>query len=856
MRWHGFFLLLFCLKVVGHEADSTINRLGGYVYEMNEFFKYIPQEKVYVHLDNTAYYQGDGIWFKCYVVTAGLYTPSQLSKTLYVELLNPGGTVVAKRVLKIENGQCHGDFILDQLPFYSGFYEIRAYTKYMLNFGDEAIFSRLLPVFDKPKEEGNFAQKDMQRYGIGRYPMKRVKPKKGKKVNVKFFPEGGNLVEGLSSRVAFEATDAYGNPIKITGAIIDKSGEEITRFSVLHEGKGTFIYTPASVSSSNKIKAVVEYKGKTFDFDLPTPLLEGVVLKVDNSSCTDSVEITLQKNNRTPAGVLGLAVISSGKPSFFCIVDLSDNEPMSFKINKTQWLTGVSRLVVFDQAGEILCDRLVFTCKDELLNIQAKTNKEVYNPYELVNMEFTVSGDSAQSVETGFSLSVRESTNGIASGHTVLTDLLLMSEIKGYVRNPSYYFEAADSVHQTALDLLLMVQGWRRYSWKQTTGIEPFNLKYMPEQGIETNGQVVSFVRKKPKPEVEVSSFLLKRGEEKKEKGSFLDIFVTDSLGRFSFVSDLYGKWNMILAVTEKGKKKDYRILLDRLFSPPPRQYKYADMQINPPSMKEEENEEDVKEPGDFEEDMDVFLSAYEDSLAKIGNRERIYHLKEVKVTAKKTSKEKDIFDNRSTSIAYYDVRSELDDIKDSGKYIGDDINELLVNMNENFYYIASMDCVIYKNKAPLFVINYKPTTCTELDANWYKQIRLEAIKSIYINEKLSAICRYADPRLSPMDVDDLYSCAVFIETYPDGLIPAEAGKGVRKTWLEGYYQPAEFYHPDYSVLPPTPDYRRTLYWNPSVQCDKEGKARISFYNNSRCRKFEVSAETVTSGGKIGVCKD
>ena len=93
----------------------------------------------------------------------------------------------------------------------------------------------------------------------------------------------------------------------------------------------------------------------------------------------------------------------------------------------------------------------------------------------------------------------------------------------------------------------------------------------------------------------------------------------------------------------------------------------------------------------------------------------------------------------------------------------------------------------------------------------------------------------------------------MFIETYPEGQVPAEGAKGVRKTWLEGYSAVREFYSPDYSMLPPEPDYRRTLYWNPSVTTDENGIAKIQFYNNSSCRNFSVSAETVTSHGMIGV---
>jgi hypothetical protein len=103
------------------------------------------------------------------------------------------------------------------------------------------------------------------------------------------------------------------------------------------------------------------------------------------------------------------------------------------------------------------------------------------------------------------------------------------------------------------------------------------------------------------------------------------------------------------------------------------------------------------------------------------------------------------------------------------------------------------------------------------------------------------------------MDADDMFSCVVFIETYPEGQIPVGGAKGVRKTWLEGYSGVSEFYSPNYSELPPQPDYRRTLYWNPAVAPDETGRTKIQFYNNSSCTNFSISAETVTHQGMIGV---
>ena len=212
MMNRAILVLLFLLSALpfslqAQMPDSIVRKLSGYIEAVQNFGEMLPQEKVYLHFDNTSYYQGDPVWFQCYVVTSELNRPSDLSKTLYVELLNPGGEVIAKRVLPVRNGRCHGSFELTQLPFYSGFYEVRAYTKYMLNFGEEVIFSRVLPVFDKPRAAGDFKEKNIQRYAVYKYPQVRKKTAKEKKVNLKFFPEGGNLVEGIPSRVAFEATD-------------------------------------------------------------------------------------------------------------------------------------------------------------------------------------------------------------------------------------------------------------------------------------------------------------------------------------------------------------------------------------------------------------------------------------------------------------------------------------------------------------------------------------------------------------------------------------------------------------------------------------------------------------------------
>lgn len=304
--------LLLCvvvpLAVRAQLPDSITVPLKEFAQIVEQFGRVFPQEKVALHFDNTGYYQGDDIWFQCYVVTSGLNSPTTLSKTLYVELLNPGGETVSKQILPIRNGRCHGHFALTQQPFYSGFYEVRAYTKYMLNFDEVSIFSRIIPVFGKPKKPGNYEEKRI-RSRVGKYPQVRKLEKKKKKLNLRFYPEGGYLVRDVPVRVAFEATDAYGNPVNVSGRVVDKEGRESVSFVTGHEGKGCFTYT----AGEKEGRVEVSWDDKKYRFDLPEVRDVGFACSVDNLSSPDSLLVKVQKNVRTPGDILGMAVLSGGQ---------------------------------------------------------------------------------------------------------------------------------------------------------------------------------------------------------------------------------------------------------------------------------------------------------------------------------------------------------------------------------------------------------------------------------------------------------------------------------------------------------------------------------------------------------------
>lgn len=835
-----------CVLSAGSVAASGSDSIFHWLKNAESFGLSYPQEKVYLHLDNTSYYYGDDIWFKAYVVNSFDNTPTAVSGTLYVDLLTPGGEVIDKKVLKIKDGQCHGDFTLNRVPFYSGFYEIRAYTKYMANFGDELMYSRIIPVFDQPRNEGDFSEKKMRKYGSGKYAYSRKKPHKGAKLNLKFYPEGGHLIAGNKSRVGFEATDSYGHPVNVEGYIRDEGNKSVS-FSTSHEGKGVFEITP----EGSPMTAYVTHEGKEYKFDLPETMGSGYTMTVDNVKSKDSVFVKIQHHNIPQVDILGLAVLNMGILHSSYLVIPRHGEVVNLAVDKSMLPAGVAQILLFNSSGEILSDRLIFNEGNCRLNVHTEFDKKNYAPYDEVNARIRLEDSDGNPVAAPFSLSVRECDGEVRWERNALTDLLLMSEIKGYVSHPDYYFESDDEEHRRNLDLLMLVQGWRRHSWDRIIGKEEFDLKYSPEDTvIDVDGRVLSLVKKVPKPGVDVSAFLMRRNEDTYNSESYAGIYTTDSLGRFHFSADVNGEWSMVLSLREKGKKKDYMIQLDRLFSPSPRQYAFTDMEL---AFNDGSGNAGVLADESADDNDEGFVVVFNDSVAK--GTDRMKELPEVVVKGKKRSKERAIYKARSKSIAYYDVKSGTDDIRDEGEYIGDDIHKFLINMNRNFSRTLSNgeEYLLYKGRMPLFVINYMPTYRSKFDYDKYKYIRLEAIKSIYISEDLRSMCEYADPMIIPFDIDKLYGCVVFIETYPDGEIPVDGGKGVRKTRLEGYSPVREFYNPDYSMLEPEPDYRRTLYWNPDLSTDENGEATVRFYNNGAGGDFTVDLQTVTPSGLIGV---
>ena len=461
------------------------------------------QEKVYVHTDNQCYFVGDTLWYKAYVVRADSLSPTPLSRILYVELLSPDGLLVERQqVIVSSQAFCCGQIVL-QDSLYAGYYELRAYTRWMLNFGArpmryakwdawafynnqmardfytqyDGLYSRVYPIYNRPERRGDFSYK-----GMTQRPYQRLPKEPKDQLKVKFYPEGGTMVEGHPTRIAFEATDQHGEAQQVAGTIAPDAaatGGQQLALQTEFMGRGSFIYTP----QRRRGEAVFQWKGKTYKFSLPKAQAEGVTMTL-----TDGGLLHLRSSLKAP---LALSVLCRGALKHFQTLNILAGEEEDVQLPLDQLPTGVADVTVFTEEGRIVADRLFFVNHhdhDGDSIALAAPLKHTYEPYEPIDLQLQL----PRGAEGGtFSVAVRDSRTDEPSFYdgNLLTDLLLSSELRGFVAWPAHYFEADDDQHRRHLDLLMMVQGWRRYSWRQHATADA-QLRYAPETSVTVEGTV------------------------------------------------------------------------------------------------------------------------------------------------------------------------------------------------------------------------------------------------------------------------------------------------------------------------------------------------------------------------------
>ena len=843
------FAIVFLFFSPLHAAEDV--GIREMVNRINLFNRYLPQEKVYLHFDNTAYFMGEKMWFKAYVLRSDNHHATDVSRVLYVELLDRSGNVVETQKLPIgAMGQADGVFDLRNV-LAGGFYEVRAYTRYMLNWDSSWLFSRVFPIFETPGKEGDYSRPSLGKTAwqvreSEKVPTKEktgisfAKPEDG---NIAFFPEGGHLVENLSCRVAFEIRDRQGLPVNGTGEL--SCGEEcLCSVSTSQNGRGVFslVAQPGKIYSLN----LKDKRGRLYRQELPVAEKEGCSMRVTQSG--KSWCVTLNTTTSFAQDSLGIVLTAHGALKHVDVV--AGSRSMYLSLPDSAIADGVNRVSVVNGAGQVLADRLFFQYPRTLKDSISVTVKETsLLPSSPINLSFHAPPS------TIFSLSVRDAdTEKNISSLDCENWLLLAGELHGYVSHPEYYFESDDAEHREAADLLMLVQGWRRYDLSQMMGKKNFKIVHPVEKGLSISGRL-----KGPQKKAIVSNQNLRFRLYNELGQSLSGNAVTDSLGYYVIeVPPCDGEWNMFVHIPKK-----YSIEIDRNFSPSPRSLSLLELM----------------RPQDATAAMTSFhYSRNTDEVlekpAGISMLSRTHMLPTV--VKKKHFWESGIaWDNitegREVSYLYYNIDKERDRLLDKGEeipYIYEwlkqknhafkgDYRELFDAFNPAFWYDKDVCDFSYNGNPILWMLDNSPRCITNglpftgtvplMKSRTIDDmpVTMGEVKAIYITEAPNVWKRYlvgnAWAKIGNMATVFVYTHKMF----------RKCPKNLRHTFFDGYSPAVEFYSPGYGELPSNEDFRRTLYWNPYVRTNKEGYVYLRICNTGTCRQLIISAEAITPDGNI-----
>ena len=846
----AFLLFLPLVMIRGQmTADTSFVRIESNFSTQLEVY---PQEKLHLHTDRNFYVPGEKIWFKAYLTNAATLQPETNSRYVYVELIDSNDSLVSRVMIRRQSGMYYGNLLVSEnAP--EGNYTLRAYTRYMENLGDDYFFKKNIRIgnldSDKkqpsPTESGN----------------KNVQPTTDD-FEVSFFPEGGNLVEGVSCKVAFKALNKYGYSETITGDIVDEAGSTITTIETVHAGMGAFSFIPKSgkryflkcknenglekqfelpqadpracaltVSQRNGRLTVGVRKPAGYP-DTPRYLLGhcrgmvfhfSVIQGIAGQARNDSIEQGIAgqaRNDSIEQGIAGHARNDSGAPLSLWRGAGGEGNDITFP--EKDLPCGVLQFVLFDEQMRPLSERLVFSKNYDVAKVTFHTDSATYQPREKVTATVFLS-DSIETLFSGnLSVAITDDKDiAVDSTTTILSSLLLSSELKGYIENPVYYLQD-NSESNLALDYLMLTHGWRRYAIPEVVkgNYETFQIPFQTVQ--EISGRVKGGLRSKPILDSEV--FI-------RTKDGDFGLTTTNKNGSFRY-SDFEYPDSTYYFVQASGKKgsSGVELVLDSVPFP---------LLIYAPQSP-------IIETLVPKEESNAFKGKAEPR-SKYDNDMRLIQLHEVVVTTRRIERKEEArlqyWANESSDAT---VRRE-----EFEKWYPKLVADIL-------YHVRGYERL---GPRPFVLIDGMP-------ADWPPPPKKGETQSPY----QSPLERVSVQDVESIDIFYGASAALFGVNGANGVISITTRRGIdavreaekmREGKVHnyavytplGYQKPVEFYSPKYETLEAKqstiPDYRTTIFWKPDIVVSDTTAASFEFYTSDFPTTYSVVIEGLTDEGKI-----
>lgn len=869
-------LLLFgilVLAVISFSSQTNIVDVQKQIAERFErFLSKSVEEKLYVQLDKPYYSVGDSIWFNGFLINAALQKPISLSKFIYAELVNRDDSVVCRVKVSKREGSFAGYLKLTPaLP--SDFYTFRAYSNWMLNNSTDFLYQKSVFIgnsiddrvkcdasFEKPVNgqlpvELSFYNKNGEPIAGKQFLIQSELPDFKKKklwvktdsdgkvflyapydsldlrhnvidvltnqedihfktrlrlpiynsdIDVQFFPESGVFLDNCKQVVAFKAIGFDGLSVDVTGRVYSFGNVEIASFKSANKGMGRFIL---NTKPGEKYYAVVKSaNGIEKRFDLPPTQSEGISIYLKPER--DRIMFKLNKQLKRDLGQLYLLVHSNAVIYLF--------EPITSdvgRISRSIFHAGLFSFAVIDAEGNTLCERLFFENNKKLLLITMSKNKDSFREREPVELTFSFRSADGKPLIGNYSVSVTDNNlvKQDSLSDNILSYLLLSSDIKGYIEEPASYFTENEKQGRENLDLLMLTQGWRRYKTSDITKGEfsvPGN--YM-EVGQTLSGKVNNALGK-PSANCDVYAI----------SNNFFVKTKTDNAGCYLFSGIEFEDSTTIIIKARKNKSIiDVVLVPDTMDFPTPETIivnHRAKQKLDPPKEFFDQSRQKFFEEGGM----------------------RTINIEEVTVQAPRVEKEAKFY---YSGFASSEITSE----------------ELCKTKITNIYNLLStIPGVLVAEKRISFGISAGPPLII-LDG---VPVQHEIDRDVC----LPSFIEYLPfNEIEKIEIFKGANAAIFGMRGGGGVIAFTLKKGVSSAKLAslsmvkyeplGIQKPEQFYIPKYdiqSILEDTkPDFRTTIYWNPSLSSDSTGIAKVRFYTADQLNNYSVVLEGVSNEGEI-----
>jgi len=453
-----FIAVLFVL--IGLDISAQIQDSEPLLPQFEQCMQARLQEKIYLHSDKNFYLAGEICWFKLYCVDGCFHRPLGVSKVAYTELLNDKNQPVMQAKIGLKEGCGSGSFQLPtDLP--TGKYKIRSYTNWMKNSSANFFFEKQVIIINGH----HFNQRDSS--------------KQQSIYRMQMFPEGGNLVSGMQSKIAFSITDQNKKGISCQGVIIDDKNDTLLQYRTLQFGMGSFDLTPAINRTYRAVTTLVD--GQRIVQELPVAFNNGFVMhlaEAGNNMITITVQASGNVYNTLPvylfAHTRGI-VKAAFKNSI-------QNGIATFSVDRQKLGDGISHFTVFNAGRIPVCERLYFKFPEQRFHIQLTTDRQQYGTREKISMHITSADQTGFGLAANLSMAVyRLDSLQEIDEMNIDNYLWLSSDLTEAIESPQYYFYDNGTGTQQAMDNLMMTKGWRRFRWEDILQNKKPAFNFAPE---------------------------------------------------------------------------------------------------------------------------------------------------------------------------------------------------------------------------------------------------------------------------------------------------------------------------------------------------------------------------------------